>query len=68
MCPYYAGPVYFAVANLANVRKGDDVDAADYNEQMVVVANSFFWLTQQPSSRPHWHIQGGLLLCTLTDN
>jgi hypothetical protein len=68
MCPYYAGPVYFAVANLANMRKGDEGDTTFYNEQMAVVANSFFWLTQQPSSRPHWYIQGDLLLCTLTDD
>jgi hypothetical protein len=47
--------------------KGDDVDVADYYERMAVVVNSFFWLTQQPSSRPHWHIQGGLL-CTLTND
>jgi hypothetical protein len=41
-------------------------DATD-DDQRAVVTNSFYWLTQQPSARPHWQIQRGLL-CTLTDD
>jgi hypothetical protein len=70
MCPYYAGRVYFVVANLRLWKDFDDDDDDDDvwgHKQRMVVANSFGWLAQQPSSRPHWNVDHDFLLCTLTE-
>jgi hypothetical protein len=76
MCPYYAGPVLFVVTafpledtNTGDVfrdREGVDWTAAACRQSQV--ASGLAWLTKQPSSRPHWDISAGLLLCALRDD
>jgi len=63
-CPYYAGPVIFAVSTF---NEGNIDEQTLLEERKEMMARGLKFCLEHPLSRPHWIVSEDMLLCALQD-